>query len=165
MTTVNIIDANSQHFKEILDIMNYEILNKTSLYDYNERTINDLENIYESKKQKNFPFIVAIENEKVIGYAYYDLYNPKQGYLHTVEHSIYLKNGNEGKGVGKLLMNQLIAKAKMQNIKTMIALIDNENAESILFHEKYNFVTVGVMKQVGFKFNRWLDCRIMQIIL
>lgn len=145
--------------------MNYEILNKTSLYDYHERTIADVEKIYESKKSKNFPFYVAVENDVVLGYAYYDSYNPKQGYLHTVEHSIYLKAGNEGKGVGKMLMNKLIETAKIQDIKTMIALIDNDNTGSILFHEKYNFETVGVMKQVGYKFNRWLDCRIMQIIL
>jgi L-amino acid N-acyltransferase len=165
MTTVTITNANSQHFNEILAIMNYEILNKTSLYDYNERTILDLEGIYHSKKSKNFPFYVAVENNEVLGYAYYDSYNPKQGYLHTVEHSIYLKPGCEGKGVGKLLMHKLIDSAKKQDIKTMIALIDNDNKTSITFHEKFGFETVGVMKQVGYKFNRWLDCRIMQIIL
>jgi len=165
MNSITIINANSAHFKEILEIMNFEILNKTSLYDYNERTITDVEKIYESKMLKNYPFFVAIQNNEVIGYAYYDSYNPKQGYLYTVEHSIYLKSGNEGKGIGKLLMNKLIETAKDQKIKTMIALIDNENQNSVLFHEKYNFETVGIMKKVGFKFNRWLDCRIMQVIL
>lgn len=164
MKDIQIVEANSLHFNAILDIMNYEIRNKTSLYDYNERSILDVEKIYESKKNKNFPFYVIIENDEVLGYAYYDSYNPKQGYLHTVEHSIYLKPRNEGRGLGKLLMQKLIESAKNQKIKTMIALIDNENVSSIKFHEKFNFETVGVMKKVGFKFNQWLDCRIMQLL-
>ncbi|WP_264434980.1 GNAT family N-acetyltransferase [Flavobacterium agricola] len=108
--------------------------------------------------------MVALQNNEVLGYAYYDSYNPKQGYKYTVEHSIYLKPGNEGKGLGKLLMQALIDAAKKQHIKTMIALIDEENTGSIKFHKKFNFTTVGVMKQVGYKFDTWLDCRIMQLI-
>nr|WP_317630711.1 GNAT family N-acetyltransferase [uncultured Flavobacterium sp.] len=164
MNSINIIEANSQHFKEILEIMNYEILNKTSLYDYNERSLTDVEAIFMDKKEKNFPFYVAIKNNEVLGYAYYGTFNPKQGYAFTVEHSIYLKENATGQGIGKLLMSKLLEKAKQQNIKTMLALIDEENKNSIHFHEKYGFETIGVMRKVGYKFEKWLDCRMMQLI-
>ncbi len=165
MNDILIRKAEPKDFDAILNIMNYEILNKTSLYDYNERTIEDVEISYNSKKDKNFPFFVAEKDNEVIGYAYYDSFNPKQGYKFTVEHSIYLANGFEGLGLGKLLMVELINYAKLAEIKTMIGLIDNENLQSIAFHKKFGFTKVGVMQKVGYKFNKWLDCCIMQLHL
>ena len=165
MAIIRITQANAQHFNEILEIMNFEIVNKTSLYDYKERNLDDVAQIFASKKNKNFPFFVALANNQVIGYAYYDAYNPKQGYKYTVEHSIYIKQGFEGKGVGKILMQNLIHTAQKQQIKTFIALIDNKNEASIKFHEKFNFETVGILKEVGYKFDQWLDCRIMQLMV
>lgn len=165
MKDILIRKAEPKDFEAILNIMNYEILNKTSLYDYNERTIEDVELNYRSKQEKNFPFFVAEKHNKVIGYAYYDSFNPKQGYQFTVEHSIYLAPGYEGLGLGKLLMSELLDYAKTAGIKTIIGLIDNENTLSIAFHAKFGFTKVGVMEKVGYKFNKWLDCCIMQLHL
>lgn len=165
MENILIRNAESKDFEAILKIMNHEILNKTSLYDYNERTLEDVQISYDSKLEKKFPFYVAEKDNKVIGYAYYDSFNPKQGYKYTVEHSIYLADGFEGFGLGKMLMSKLIDYAKNTGIKTMIGLIDNQNAISIAFHIKFGFTKVGVMEKVGFKFNKWLDCCIMQLHL
>ena len=67
--------------------------------------------------------------------------------------------------IGHLLMEELIKIAKVQKLHTMIAVIDSENQSSVKFHEKYGFKTVGIIKESGYKFDRWLDSVFMQLIL
>lgn len=89
----------------------------------------------------------------------------KEAYKFTVEHSVYVSNDFQGKGIGKLLLKELIAAAKEQGIHTMIAVIDSENESSVDFHEKFGFETVGLIKESGWKFERWLHSVFMQLIL
>jgi phosphinothricin acetyltransferase len=70
-----------------------------------------------------------------------------------------------GKGIGKLILTELIALAKDQGLHTMIGVIDSENQSSISFHEKFGFKTVGIIKESGYKFDRWLDSVFMQLLL
>ncbi len=70
-----------------------------------------------------------------------------------------------GKGFGKLIMARLIELAKAQGLHTMIGVIDSENKSSILFHEQFGFKTVGIVKETGYKFDRWLDSVFMQLLL
>jgi len=151
--------------KAILDIINYNILNSTSIYDYNERTLAKQIIILEEKLIKKFPVIVAETEGKCVGFGSYSEFRFREANLFTVEHSIYVDNDYSGKGIGNLLITALIAIAKTQNIHTMIAVIDTQNQNSIKFHEKYDFKSVGIIKEVAFKFERWLDCNIMQLLL
>ncbi len=149
----------------ILDIINFNILNSTSIYDYNARTLEKQIAILEDKLSKNFPVIVAEINGKCVGFGSYSEFRFREANLFTVEHSIYVANDSNGKGIGNLLMIELIKIAKFQNIHTMIAVIDTQNQKSIKFHEKHNFKSIGIIKEVAFKFECWLDCNIMQLIL
>lgn len=151
--------------QSILDIINYNIENSTALYDYNPRTLAQQIAIFEDKLSKNFPIIVATDNDKVLGFGYYSEFRFREAYKYTVEHSVYASKEVIGKGVGKLLLSELIILAKKQNLHTMIAVIDSENKSSITFHEKFGFKTVGVIKETGFKFDKWLDSVFMQLIL
>jgi phosphinothricin acetyltransferase len=151
--------------KEITDIINYNILNSTSIYDYNVRTLSKQIAILDDKLNKKFPVIVAETDGKCVGFGSYSEFRFREANLFTVEHSIYVADDYNGKGVGNLLMTELIAIAKTQNIHTMIAVIDTQNQNSIKFHEKYDFKSVGIIKEVAFKFERWLDCNIMQLLL
>ena len=101
----------------------------------------------------------------VVGFGYYSEFRFREAYRFTVEHSVYVANGFHGNGIGKLLMEKLIALAKVQKLHTMIAVIDAENQSSVEFHEKFGFETVGVIKESGFKFDRWLHSVIMQLFL
>jgi len=149
----------------ILDIINYNIINSTALYDYNPRTIEQQISIFEDKLKKDFPIIVATANEHVVGFGYYSEFRFREAYKFTVEHSVYVANDFHGKGIGKLLIIELIQLAKQQKLHTMIGVIDAENESSIRFHEQFGFKTAGIVKETGYKFDRWLHSVIMQLML
>jgi L-amino acid N-acyltransferase len=153
-------DANA-----ILDIINYNIINSASLYDYQPRSLENQLTIFDEKIKKGFPIIVATENNQVLGFGYYSEFRFREAYRFTVEHSVYVHGNFHGKGIGKLLMHRLIELAKKQGLHTMIGVIDSENTNSITFHEKFGFEKAGFIKDSGFKFNRWLHSVFMQKIL
>ncbi|WP_309607505.1 N-acetyltransferase family protein [Flavobacterium sp.] len=149
----------------ILDIINDNILNSTALYDYEPRSLKTQIAIFDDKIKKGFPIIVATQNHEVLGFGFYSEFRFREAYKFTVEHSVYAKKEAIGKGVGKLLMTELIALAKAQKLHTMIGVIDSENKSSIAFHEKFGFKIVGTIQDSGFKFNRWLHSVFMQLII
>jgi len=149
----------------ILDIINYNILHSTALYDYSIRTYNQQKNILEEKIAKQFPVIVAELEGKVVGFGMYSEFRFREAYKYTVEHSVYVDQNIHGKGIGRVLLQELIILAKQQGLHTMIGVIDAENQGSIDFHEKFGFKTAGIIKESGYKFDRWLDSVFMQLIL
>lgn len=149
----------------ILDIINYNILHSTALYDYNIRTYEQQKAILDDKLAKNFPVIVAEAEGQVVGFGMYSEFRFREAYKFTVEHSVYVANDYHGKGIGNVLLAELIALAKAQKLHTMIAVIDSENQGSVLFHEKFGFKSVGIIKESGYKFDRWLHSVFMQLIL
>ena len=155
----------TQDTQAILDIINYNILHSTALYDYNIRTYEQQKAILDDKLAKKFPVIVAEADGQVVGFGMYSEFRFREAYKFTVEHSVYVANDYHGKGIGNLLLAELIALAKAQKLHTMIAVIDAENQGSVSFHEKFGFKTVGIIKESGYKFDRWLHSVFMQLIL
>lgn len=151
--------------QDILDIINYNILNSTALYDYNIRSYEQQKTILEEKINKGFPVVVVEYDGKVAGFGMYSEFRFREAYKYTVEHSVYVSNDYHGKGIGKILLTELIQIAKKQNFHTMIGVIDAENQSSIDFHQKFGFETVGIIKESGYKFDRWLDSVFMQLML
>ena len=149
----------------ILEIINYNILNSTALYDYEPRNLAQQIAIFEDKISKGFPIIVAEVDNTIAGFGYYSEFRFREAYKFTVEHSVYANKNVIGKGIGKLLLTELIEKAKQQNLHTMIGVIDSENTNSIDFHKKFGFEEVGFIKESGFKFNKWLHSVIVQKML
>jgi phosphinothricin acetyltransferase len=155
----------SNDVETIVAILNYYIANSTALYDYELRTFEQQQAIFEEKISKGFPVIVATIEEQVVGFGYYSEFRLREAYKFTVEHSVYVMQNEEGKGIGKTILQYLIDLAKKQKLHTMIAVIDYENQNSMAFHEQFGFTNVGIIKESGFKFNRWLHNVIMQLIL
>ena len=149
----------------ILEIINDQILTGTALYDYKPRTLVQQLAIFDEKLQKGFPIIVAKIADEIVGFGYYSEFRFREAYKFTVEHSVYANKNCIGKGIGKLLLTELIERAKKQNLHTMIGVIDSENTNSIDFHKKFGFEEVGFIKESGFKFNRWLHSVFVQKIL
>ena len=149
----------------ILDIVNYHILHTTAVYDYDARTIDQQRTILQEKLDKNFPFLVAQVDEKIVGFGTYGEFRFKKAYQFTAEHSVYINKDFHGIGIGKLLLSNLIAIAKNRKIHTLVAVIDSENSGSVDFHKKFGFETIGVIKQSGYKFDKWLDSVLMQLLL
>jgi phosphinothricin acetyltransferase len=149
----------------ILEITNHQILNSTSIYDYEPRDFETEKAWFDKKSVDNFPVIVAEFENGIIGYATFDTFRQKEAFKYTVEHSLYVAEAFIGKGVGKLLLAELIKLAQKQKFHTMIGVIDSENLNSITFHEKFGFKKVGIIKESAYKFDRWLDSALFQLML
>lgn len=149
----------------ILDIINHAILTTTAIYDYEPRSLEQQTAWFESMIKDGMPVIVAEHNGNVIGYGSYNIFKPKIGYRFSVEHSIYLDEKSRGIGVGGKLLRSLIQRASESGLHTMIGVIDAANRGSIEFHKKYGFIEKGYLREVGYKFDQWLDVVYMQLIL
>jgi L-amino acid N-acyltransferase len=149
----------------ILEIINQTILTSTAIYDYEIRSLEEQTVWFEKMIENGMPVIVAEMDGEVIGYGSYAIFRPKIGYRFTVEHSIYLNEKSRGVGVGGKLLRSLIQRARESGVHTMIAGIDAANRGSIDFHKKYGFVEKGYLKEVGYKFDQWLDLVFMQLLV
>ncbi|AWM14514.1 GNAT family N-acetyltransferase [Flavobacterium sp. NRK F10] len=163
--SLQIRNYTSDDCQAILDIINFNILHSTALYDYAPRKLENQFAIFEDKLTKGFPVIVAEKDQKVVGFGYYSEFRFREAYRFTVEHSVYVHQDYQGQSIGKRILEHLIILAQEQKLHTMIGVIDSENKGSIFFHEKMGFKTVGVIKETGYKFDRWLDSVFMQLIL
>lgn len=113
--------------------------------------------------QESLPYIVAETGGKISGYAYAGLYRPRRAYRFTVENSVYVDKDSRGKGIGRLLLQQIIDDCRCAGKKQMMAVIgDTENLGSIGLHESMGFSHIGILKKVGFKFDQWVDVVLMQ---
>ncbi|MGJ3253775.1 MAG: N-acetyltransferase family protein [Elainellaceae cyanobacterium] len=153
----------------ILEIYNDAIRNTTAVYGYNPVTLANRLEWFQAKQQHNYPVLVAETdsetNAHVIGFSSYGAFRDWDAYLHTVENSVYVHPHHRGQGVGKQLLSPLIEQANAQNMHAIVAGIDAMNQASIRLHQSFGFVQVAHFKEVGFKFNRWLDVVFMQLIL
>jgi phosphinothricin acetyltransferase len=103
------------------------------------------------------PLIVAEQDGQAIGYAYASFYRPRAAYRFTCEDSIYLHPAATGKGLGKVLLRELLERSKAAGFTQMLAVITAGTANSIRLHEQFGFREVGHLSAVGYKFERWLD--------
>jgi L-amino acid N-acyltransferase len=108
---------------------------------------------------------VAEAAGQVVGYASWAPWRPKDGYRHTVEDSVYLASGHQGRGLGAELLRTLIAGATGSGAHVMMACIEASNVRSVILHERLGFELVGTAREVGVKFGRWLDLTMMRLAL
>ena len=114
-------------------------------------------------RDAGYPYLVMDEAGIVAGYAYANAFRPRIAYHHTVENSIYVAEAAQGRGVGRALMQALIADAEARGFRQMVAVIgDSANAGSIALHRACGFAHVGVLPATGLKFGRWIDTVLMQ---
>ena len=161
---IQVRSAAEEDVQAILEIINFEIANTTTVYDYTERTTEAQLAWFKNKKEESMPVIVAELNGAVVGYGTYGIFRPWDGYLHSIEHSMYVSNGSRGRGIGKLILSELIRLARAEGYHTMIAGLDAANRGSYEFHKKCGFVEIGVLREIGYKFDRWLNLIFMQLI-
>ena len=162
-TTIRL--ARKTDIPPITDILNHEILHSTAIYDYEPRTVDYQLEWYDQKLKDQMPIIIVEGEGEVLGFGTFGIFRPKVAYRFSVEHSIYVKHTARSKGIGKLLMVELIKLAKKDGYHTMIAGIDALNKGSYEFHQKFGFKEVGRFKEVGYKFNQWLDLIFMELLL
>ncbi|MFZ5931114.1 MAG: GNAT family N-acetyltransferase [Pseudomonadota bacterium] len=159
-------NATAKDLPGILAIYNDVIATSTAVYALAPVSLEDRTQWLAAKQARGFPVFAAVEGDEVLGFASYGEWRGAwAGYKFTVEHSVHVKAGMRGTGIGRLLMQHLIDAAQTAGLHVMIGAIDAGNAASIRFHEKLGFSTVAHFHEVGFKFNRWLDLVFMQRLI
>ncbi len=162
---VTLRKATSDDVQAILEIVNHAIQNTTANYDYEPHTTEMQHAWFDDKTNSGFPVFVAEIDKKVAGFGTYGTFRFKFGYRFTVEHSVYVHEAYIGKGIGSQILPKLIELAKDQNLHMMIGGIDATNDASIRFHEKFGFRKCGLIPEVAYKFDRWLDLQFMALRL
>ena len=158
--------ATESDLPAMLEIYNDIILNTTAVYDYEPHTLSMRQQWFETKKEQGFPVFAATENGSLAGFSTLGPFRREwTAYRYSVENSVYVKAGSRGRGAGKLLLAPLIGAAKNLKMHTIIAGIEATNQASINLHQLFGFKEVAHFKEVGWKFDRWLDLKFLQLIL
>jgi L-amino acid N-acyltransferase YncA len=122
----------------------------------------DLRDRRKNLRDRRFPHLVATLRGEVLGYAYVVLFRKRPAYRYTVKHSIYVHHAHLGRGVGRLLMAELIDACAAAGFRQMIGYIDADNAASLALHEKFGFTRVGYLPGVAYRYGRWADSVMVQ---
>ena len=155
--------AREDDLPAIRDIYNDAVETTTAIW--NDVCV-DLDNRrawFEARMARGFPVLAAELDGRTVGYASYGDWRAFDGYRHTVEHSVYVDRTCRGAGVGRMLLSALVEHARSADVHVMIAAIEAGNEASIRLHEKLGFRHVGTHREVGRKFDRWLDLAVMEL--
>jgi phosphinothricin acetyltransferase len=150
--------------KSITAIYNYYVEKTIISFEEVPLTAAEME-IRINEIHERFPYLVYEEEGHVLGYAYVNTFQSRSAYRFTLENSIYIRNGYQGKGIGKALLNELINEVRKLEIHSIIAKIALPNAGSIKLHEAFYFKNAGILKEVGKKFDKWIDVGYWELIL
>jgi L-amino acid N-acyltransferase YncA len=163
--TLVIRDAREADLAAMLAIYNDAVLTTTAVYDYKPRSDEQQTAWFAAKREQGLPVLVADDGGAIAGFASYGPFRPWPAYLHSVENSLYVASDQRGRGIGSQLLPALIQRAAERGLHTMIAGIDATNAASLRLHAKSGFERVAQFREVGWKFERWLDLAFLQLML
>ena len=158
--------AAAQDLPAIQAIYAHHVLHGLASFEEEAPPLEEMRRRFEAVTGDGLPYLVAEEQGEVLGYGYCTLYRTRPAYRHTLEDSIYVKQGKQGKGVGKAVLAELILRCTALNYRQIIAVIgDSANAASIAVHASLGFVRAGNLRSTGYKFGRWVDAVLMQLPL
>ena len=164
MDPIVIRSATEADLTAINDIYNHYVFHSACTYQEEPETMEGRRAWFKHHGELH-PVIVAEAEGEVAGWGSLSAFHPRSAYRRTVENSVYVHHAHHRRGVGSLLLEELISRARALGHHAIIAGIDSEQAGSVALHAKFNFQKVGYLKQVGFKFDRWLDVIYMELAL
>jgi phosphinothricin acetyltransferase len=163
MPNVEIRPAAEADLAAVTEIYQHAVLYGTATFELIPPDLAEMTRRFKALMDGGFPYLVAVLDSRVIGYAYAGPYRPRPAYRFTVENSVYLQPAIHRRGIGLQLLQRLIAECEARGYRQMIAVIgDSANAGSIGVHLRNGFAMIGTHPDVGFKFGRWLDIVMMQ---
>lgn len=158
--------AAPQDVPAIQSIYAYHVLHGLASFEETPPPVEEMRRRFDDITGQGFPYLTAEIEGEVLGYGYCSLYRTRSAYRYTLEDSVYVKQGSQGKGIGKALLAELIARCTALKYRQIIAVIgDSANAASIELHASLGFVRAGNLRSTGFKFGRWVDSVLMQLPL
>ena len=141
----------------------HHVLHGLGTFEEEPPTAREIVERYAAVRGRGLPWLAAEDGGRVLGYAYAGPFRTRAAYRHTVEDSVYVAPGEEGRGVGKALLNAVIAACEGLGLRQMVAVIgDSSNVASIAVHRRCGFEQLAVLPGLGWKFGRWVDVVWMQ---
>jgi L-amino acid N-acyltransferase len=157
-----IADATEADLAGLVAIYNEVIATSTAVYSSEPVTLADRRSWWSARIAQDYPVLVARDSRGVCGFSTFGDFRAWPGYRFTVEHTVHVRADGRSRGIGTLLVQALFPRAAALGKHVMIAGVDADNAASIRFHERLGFTHGGRLREVGFKFDRWLDLVFMQ---
>jgi L-amino acid N-acyltransferase YncA len=162
-TLVDIADAEPRHMAAVQAIYSHYVLHDLCSFEEQVPSVAEMQARRADVRARGLPYLVALKDGEVAGYAYATAYRARSAYRHTVEDSIYVAQGMHGHGIGKALLGEVIRRCTDGGFTQMVAVVGNSaNAGSQGVHQSLGFERVGVLRDVGFKFGQWVDTVLMQ---
>ncbi|WP_084039085.1 GNAT family N-acetyltransferase [Demequina sp. NBRC 110053] len=155
-------DASPDDAAAIAAIYNPYVRDTVITFEYDEVAVEDMGARIAKVQSQGFPWLVSLEADAVVGFAYAAPYRPRAAYLHSVETTIYLAQGHGGRGLGRPLYTALLERLESTDAHSAISLVALPNEASIGLHRAVGFRDVGVLTEVGRKFDRWIDVAYLQ---
>lgn len=159
---MRIRDAIHEDFDQITDIYNEVLTNSTAIYNDRPATIEDRIAWWKARLEQGYPVLVATDGSRIAGFASFADFRTWPGYRFTVEGTVHIHADSRGQGVGTALLKTIVERAKALGKHTMIAGVDAENVASLRFLERFGFERAAHLREVGFKFNRFLSLVFLQ---
>jgi L-amino acid N-acyltransferase len=155
-------DALEADFQQITAIYNEVLRTSTAIYNDRPATVDERISWWRSRLAQGYPVLVASDAAQIAGFATFGDFRAWPGYRFTVEGTVHIRTVSRGQGVGTDLLNAIVAHARTLGKHVMIAGVDSENAASLRFLERFGFVRAGHLREVGYKFDRFLDLVFLQ---
>ncbi|KAF0105128.1 MAG: phosphinothricin acetyltransferase [Rhodospirillaceae bacterium] len=162
-TAVEIRDAREGDMRFVQEIYAHHVLHGLASFEEEPPSVAEMIGRRESVLRIGLPYLVAEMDGRIVGYSYASPYRPRPAYRHTIEDSVYVRDGFAGNGIGRELLGTLIRRCENGPWRQVLAVIgDSGNAGSIGLHGSQGFRQIGKLDAVGFKFGRWVDSILMQ---
>ena len=163
MQPIRVRDANADDLPAMLAIYNEVVANSTAIYSFQPSTLDERREWFRVRSGGGWPVLAAVRGDDLLGYASFaEFRGAWPGYLHSVEHSVYVRADCRHQGVGRALVQALLPIAAAMDKHVMIGGIDAANEASLRLHERLGFQRVAHFREVGRKFGRWLDLVFVQ---
>ena len=160
---IHVREAAADDVAAITAIYRPAVIHGTASFELDPPDVQEMARRMEVIVQSGNCYLVALSGGEIVGYAYFGPYRPRPAYRWTVENAVYIAPGQQRRGVGRILMADLIRRAEGSGLRQMVAVIgDSANHPSIGLHASMGFQHCGIVKSVGHKHGRWLDQVIMQ---
>ena len=155
--------ARTEDLPAIQEIYAHHVLHGLASFEEEAPPLEELRRRFDEVSARGLPWLAADFGGVLAGYGYCAPYRARSAYRYSLEDSIYVRHGSEGRGVGTALLRELIRGSEALGYRQLVAVIgDSANAASINLHASFGFLRVATLRSVGFKFSRWVDSVVMQ---
>ena len=151
--------------EQIAHIYNFYVANTVITFEEKAVSVDEMSARIAEVQSQGLPWLVAVTSGEIVGYSYATRWKSRSAYRHSVETTIYLKDGVSGRGIGKTLYSALFPILRQQGMHAVIGGAALPNAASVALHERLGFERVATFRQVGFKHDRWIDVAYWQLLL